>query len=254
MARLCLNCDGCVHSANALARRHPRWLLCDKCNAQPAIVRCLDENVSLCQSCEWNHSNGVTGMGHQSQAISCYTGCPSLSEISRIWSAVLDGGSASGGFGASGWESLAGSGVPKNDTNCISNCLERGDSEGSSFGVVSAGKLNEVLAESNCTPKFEPWMTPSTIIPSNPNCIPPQCKDQAPFLPQESSQLPKVVKFQAPIFHIYPNCLFVLRYTDIYIMHTGIKFPKMDQEREIDKTITSDTNNDDNQMNKFMIS
>lgn len=209
MARLCLNCDGCVHSANALARRHPRWLLCDKCNAQPAIVRCLDENMSLCQSCEWNHSNGVTGMGHQSQAISCYTGCPSLSEISRIWSAVLDGGSPSGGFGTSGWESLAGSGGPKNETNCISNCLERRDSEGSSFGVVSAGKLNEVLAESNCTPKFEPWMTPSTIIPSNPNCIQPQCKDQAPFLPQESSQLPKVIKFQAPIFHIYPIKLLV---------------------------------------------
>ncbi|PRQ52863.1 putative transcription factor C2C2-CO-like family [Rosa chinensis] len=191
MARLCLNCDGSVHSANALARRHSRWFLCDKCNDQPATVRCLDENMSLCQSCEWNHNNGVTGMGHRNQAISCYTGCPSLSEISRIWSAVLEGGSASGGFGGSAWESLGGSVMPKNENNCISNCLERRDSDASSFGVVSAGKLNEVLAESNCTPKFEPWMAPSAMIPSNPNCIQPQCKDQAPFLPQESSQMPK---------------------------------------------------------------
>nr|XP_011463093.1 PREDICTED: putative zinc finger protein CONSTANS-LIKE 11 isoform X1 [Fragaria vesca subsp. vesca] len=192
MARLCLNCDGCVHSANALARRHARWFLCEKCNDQPATVRCLDVNVSLCQSCEWSHNNGVTGMAHRNQAISFYTGCPSLSEISRIWSAVLEGGSASGGFGGSGWESLGGTMVSKNEKNCISSCR---DSEASSFGVVSAGnKFNEVLAESNCTPDFEPWMATSTVIPSNPNCIQPQCKDQTPlpFLPQESSQLPKL--------------------------------------------------------------
>ncbi|KAJ6734343.1 ZINC FINGER PROTEIN CONSTANS-LIKE 10 [Salix purpurea] len=34
-ARLCLHCDGCVHSANFLSRRHPRSLLCDKCSSQP---------------------------------------------------------------------------------------------------------------------------------------------------------------------------------------------------------------------------
>ncbi|XP_050381981.1 zinc finger protein CONSTANS-LIKE 12 [Argentina anserina] len=192
MAYLCLNCDVSVHSANDLAQRHTRLRLCAKCYDQPIAVRCLDLNIDLCQSCGWNHSNGITGMGHRNQAISRHTGS-SLSENSRIWSAVAEGGSASGGFGGNGWELLVGgSVVSKNEKICISNCLERRDSEASSFGVVNTGKLNDVLAESNCTPEFEPWMVPSTVIPSDTNCIQLQCKDQAPFLPLESSQLQKL--------------------------------------------------------------
>ncbi|KAK2656607.1 hypothetical protein Ddye_009659 [Dipteronia dyeriana] len=49
LARLCLRCDGYVHSANFLSSRHNRSLLCDKCNSQPAIFRCMDDRISLCQ-------------------------------------------------------------------------------------------------------------------------------------------------------------------------------------------------------------
>ncbi|XP_068334362.1 putative zinc finger protein CONSTANS-LIKE 11 [Pyrus communis] len=208
MARLCLYCDGCVHSANALSRRHPRFLLCDKCNAQPAIIRCMDEKTSLCQSCDhWSHNNtsinGITtasaggGMGgHRTHALTCYTGCPSLAEFSRIWS-VLEGSSSSGGnFESSNWDQSLGSAVVatnQDQTNYISNNgLEGRDNNDRSFGVVvTAGKLNGGSSlDQSCGRKFDTWIaSSSTLIPSNPNCTP-HGKDQTPFLPQESS-LPK---------------------------------------------------------------
>uniref|UniRef100_A0A0D9WPH9 CCT domain-containing protein n=1 Tax=Leersia perrieri TaxID=77586 RepID=A0A0D9WPH9_9ORYZ len=90
-ASLCLSCDRNVHSANALSRRHTRTLLCDKCVSQPAMVRCLVENASLCQNCDWNgHSAGSSAAGHKRQTINCYSGCPSSSELSKIWSFVSD--------------------------------------------------------------------------------------------------------------------------------------------------------------------
>ncbi|KAJ1259058.1 hypothetical protein BS78_10G124300 [Paspalum vaginatum] len=90
-ASLCLSCDRNVHSANALSRRHTRTLLCDRCASQPAMVRCLVENASLCQNCDWNgHSTESLAAGHKRQPISCYSGCPSSAELSRIWSFVSD--------------------------------------------------------------------------------------------------------------------------------------------------------------------
>ncbi|XP_006656034.1 zinc finger protein CONSTANS-LIKE 9-like isoform X2 [Oryza brachyantha] len=90
-ASLCLSCDRNVHSANALSRRHTRTLLCDRCASQPAMVRCLVENASLCQNCDWNgHSAGSSAAGHKRQTINCYSGCPSSSELSKIWSFVSD--------------------------------------------------------------------------------------------------------------------------------------------------------------------
>ncbi|KAJ9176944.1 hypothetical protein P3X46_012203 [Hevea brasiliensis] len=89
-ARLCLQCDGFVHSANSLSLRHSRSLLCDKCNSQPSILRCLDDKLSICQACDWNNANGCSSLGHRLQALSCYTGRPSLAEFSRIWSSVLE--------------------------------------------------------------------------------------------------------------------------------------------------------------------
>ncbi|XP_068345575.1 putative zinc finger protein CONSTANS-LIKE 11 [Pyrus communis] len=208
MARLCFHCDGCVHSANGLSRRHPRSLLCDKCNAQPAIIRCIDEKMSLCQSCDhWNHNNNsingtttasaVGGMGgHRTHALTCYTGCPSLSQFSRIWSSVLEGSSSSGGnFESSNWDQSLGSAVVaiNQDQTCISNNgLEGRDSNERPFGlVVTAGNLNGGSSlNHSCGRKFDPWLaSSSTLIPSNPICMP-HGKDQTPFLPQESS-LPK---------------------------------------------------------------
>lgn len=90
-ACLCLSCDRNVHSANALSRRHSRTLLCERCNSQPALVRCSEESVSLCQNCDWmGHGNSASASSHKRQTINCYSGCPSASELSSIWSFVLD--------------------------------------------------------------------------------------------------------------------------------------------------------------------
>ncbi|CAN1345326.1 Zinc finger protein CONSTANS-LIKE 10 [Linum perenne] len=91
-ACLCLSCDRNVHAANALSKRHSRTLLCERCSSQPALVRCSEEKVSLCQNCNWM-SHGTSNSAastHKRQPINCYSGCPSASELSSIWSFVLD--------------------------------------------------------------------------------------------------------------------------------------------------------------------
>lgn len=175
-ARLCLHCDGCVHSANSLSRRHPRSFLCDKCNAQPAITRCLDDKIFLCRSCDWN-ANGCVAMGHQRQTVNCYTGCPSMAEFSRIWSSVLDSPSLSSFIGT----------LPTNE-NCMSSSVEPTSNNGGAFGMVTA-KLNE---PEPCV-KYEPWTEPSSVVPPNPNYML-YYRDQTPFFPEESN-LPKVMNF-----------------------------------------------------------
>lgn len=90
-ACLCLSCDRNVHSANALSKRHSRTLLCERCNSQPALVRCAEERVSLCQNCDWmGHGTSTSASTHKRQTINCYSGCPSAAELSSIWSFVLD--------------------------------------------------------------------------------------------------------------------------------------------------------------------
>lgn len=90
-ACLCLSCDRNVHSANILSKRHFRTLLCERCNSQPASVRCVEERLSLCQNCDWSgHGASTSASTHKRQTISCYSGCPSAAELSSIWSFVLD--------------------------------------------------------------------------------------------------------------------------------------------------------------------
>lgn len=90
-ACLCLSCDRNVHSANALSKRHSRTLLCERCNSQPACVRCAEERVSLCQNCDWiGHGASTSASTHKRQPLNCYSGCPSAAELSSIWSFVLD--------------------------------------------------------------------------------------------------------------------------------------------------------------------
>ncbi|CAI0552134.1 unnamed protein product [Linum tenue] len=90
-ACLCLSCDRNVHAANALSKRHSRTLLCERCSSQPALVRCAEEKVSLCQNCDWTgHGTSTSASAHKRQTINCYSGCPSASELSSIWSFVLD--------------------------------------------------------------------------------------------------------------------------------------------------------------------
>ncbi|KAL3624682.1 hypothetical protein CASFOL_031350 [Castilleja foliolosa] len=93
-AALCLQCDGYVHAANALSRRHVRSLICGRCSSQPAVVRCLSENLSLCQACVTSSSPTACGSAdHRHVSLRFYDGCPSLSEFSKLWSLVVDAGS-----------------------------------------------------------------------------------------------------------------------------------------------------------------
>ncbi|MFS7980023.1 putative transcription factor C2C2-CO-like family [Helianthus anomalus] len=86
-AYLCLSCDRDVHSANPLSQRHMRTLVCDVCNSQPAVVRCEDEKQSFCQNCDWASHNGdnTDASTHNRQTLNCYSGCPSVTELSSIW-------------------------------------------------------------------------------------------------------------------------------------------------------------------------
>ncbi|XP_015881102.2 putative zinc finger protein CONSTANS-LIKE 11 [Ziziphus jujuba] len=178
-ARLCLHCDGWVHSANTLSRRHTRSLLCDKCNAEPAIIRCMDDKISLCQSCDWN-ANGCMSMGHQRQTLNCYTGCPSLADFSRIWSSVLEAPSLSG-FD-SGWGSL---GSLPTDGHCDTSNVEPRNDDVGALGMVTS-KLHE---PEPCM-KFDTWPGPSSVTPPNQNYML-YCRDQAPFFAEESNHPPK---------------------------------------------------------------
>ncbi|KAG2246971.1 hypothetical protein Bca52824_086599 [Brassica carinata] len=71
LAKLCLNCD--VH----------------KCFSQPGIIHCLDQKVSYCQGCQWHVSN-CSALGHRLQSLVPFSGCPSPTELSRMWSSILE--------------------------------------------------------------------------------------------------------------------------------------------------------------------
>lgn len=89
LAKLCLNCDVHVHSANPLSRRHTRSLICEKCYSQPGVIRCLDEKVSHCQGCHW-HASNCSALGHRLQSLNPFSGCPSPTEFVRMWSSILE--------------------------------------------------------------------------------------------------------------------------------------------------------------------
>nr|DAD23839.1 TPA_asm: hypothetical protein HUJ06_025302 [Nelumbo nucifera] len=98
VASLCLLCDRKVHSANVVSRRHSRVLLCQRCNAQAASVWCVDEEIPLCQNCDANAHGQGQGLGSTSSRASAhkrmttinfhYSGCPSSSELSQLWSSI----------------------------------------------------------------------------------------------------------------------------------------------------------------------
>ncbi|CAN6918899.1 unnamed protein product [Brassica oleracea] len=89
LAKLCLKCDVHVHSPNPLSRRHMRSLICEKCFSQPAVIRCLDQKVSYCQGCQW-HVRSCSALGHRLQSLEPFSGCPSPTEFSRMWSSILE--------------------------------------------------------------------------------------------------------------------------------------------------------------------
>ncbi|KAG6753015.1 hypothetical protein POTOM_043059 [Populus tomentosa] len=53
-AKPCLSCDQHVHSTNLLLRKHVRSQICDNCNSELVSVRCVNDNLILCQECDWD--------------------------------------------------------------------------------------------------------------------------------------------------------------------------------------------------------
>ncbi|KAL0319816.1 UNVERIFIED_CONTAM: Zinc finger protein CONSTANS-LIKE 12 [Sesamum radiatum] len=158
-ARLCLQCDGCVHSANALSRRHLRSIICDKCVSQAATVRCLDEKLSLCEACD----SCCFGMEHRRVKLSFYSGCPTLAEFSKIWASVVD------------------STTPQE--------VGVGDARASSPSGMVANRLNEMASGM----KFGPWVGVPPLPPPQltSNCMTSSFnRDHLPFLSQGST-IPK---------------------------------------------------------------
>ncbi|KAK4779306.1 hypothetical protein SAY86_006834 [Trapa natans] len=121
LARLCLQCDGYIHSANSLAYSHSRLLLCDKCGSHPAFLRC-DHKLALCQGCDSCH-----------QAVNCYSSCPPMLELSSIWATSnLDEPPPAGELNSS-WGSIHG-------LSCMLEGNEDGDEV--SHGAIAPNKLS----------------------------------------------------------------------------------------------------------------
>ncbi|CAM0912304.1 unnamed protein product [Alopecurus aequalis] len=88
-AKLCLECDGAVHGANALAGLHSRAPLCDTCGSAPGAFRCARGDahggiVTLCADCAERHAPPPEDACRS--AVQDYTGCPSPRETVRILS------------------------------------------------------------------------------------------------------------------------------------------------------------------------
>lgn len=171
-ARLCMRCDAIVHSANALARRHPRSLLCDRCNFDSAIVRCVDYKMSLCQLCDWNSTDECFVLGHNHVPLTFYTGCPSLAELSKIWPHFVYGNSSAESSVASSkplvWP-------PEKNHGC--SHLEKAK--------------NKMDGEEPSVKYEQPWIETPPIVSSNSNGTQ-YCRDQA-FLFDLNSNQPKVL-------------------------------------------------------------
>lgn len=171
-AKLCLHCDKCVHSANTLSRRQLRTLICEKCNSQPAVVRCMDDKILLCQVCEWN---GCSGPGHRIQNLNSYTGCPSIDEFSNIWPSLLE----------LPYPAACDSSFTPMSTSLIIN-----ESSINRPNECSSVLVNETLPSL----KINNFVGPSTVVPLNSNNVP-MCNNDQPFffLPEKESNLPKVI-------------------------------------------------------------
>ena len=139
-AFLCLSCDRNVHSANALSKRHSRTLVCERCNAQPALVRCIDEEVSLCQKCNWEGHDEKTSF-HKQQSIDYYTGCPSASELSKIWSFILDIPLPS----SDNSTCQEGLGLLSISESGTKNCMDHVDKNDNQAAVADGNDLNESI-------------------------------------------------------------------------------------------------------------
>ncbi|KAL3644818.1 hypothetical protein CASFOL_009998 [Castilleja foliolosa] len=79
-AKLCLSCDGEVHSTNQLFKKHVRSLLCNSCNSSPSSIFCCTDSAVLCQNCDWESHKNFRSI-HDRRPIEGFTGYPSVSEL-----------------------------------------------------------------------------------------------------------------------------------------------------------------------------
>lgn len=184
-ACLCFSCDVYIHAANALSRRHRRAPVCDRCGSQAAIIRCLEDKVSLCQNCDWNGCLGI-GPGHQRETMNCYSGCPSLAELSRFWSCIFCSSSLNEeDVNWPGWKIM-----PTNESS-VNNPWEQGEN--------SSVRLNGL----DSSTKFGPWMSTSSEEPNANSVV---CSGDQQVGLQETN-LSKVIFFLLS-FYVFPTpCL-----------------------------------------------
>lgn len=143
-ASLCLTCDGQVHGANALSKRHLRTLLCDGCSVEPSAFSCNNHKLCFCHNCDrQRHSNASQ---HKRKSINHYTGCPSAAELAELWNCELDG---------EGGHDKQGSSVPG------TRWSNSGREDGSLETLLASG-IDVGFAES-----FGSWMEPSSSASSS---------------------------------------------------------------------------------------
>ncbi|XP_060209565.1 zinc finger protein CONSTANS-LIKE 12-like [Lycium barbarum] len=164
-AKLCLHCDGNVHSANCLSRKHTRSLICGNCSSEPAIVRCTNNQMCLCENCDSSENES----GHQHQKLDSYSGCPSPAELmTKILSVAFDDQRANN---------------DNNVTNPSSFHTSSSLSVNENNSSVVASRLNELAS---CM-KFEPWTIPTPAIPLSPTFMTSYNTDQTPFFSEGSN-------------------------------------------------------------------
>ncbi|KAL8088091.1 hypothetical protein AgCh_038018 [Apium graveolens] len=137
----------------------------------PAVVRCMDDKILLCQLCEWN---GCSGPGHRIQKLDSYTGCALIDEFSNIWPSFLE----------LPYPSACDSSFTPVSTSLIVN--ENSINSSNECSSVLVNKSLPCINISNV-------VGPSTVIPLNSNNVP-TCNNNQPsfFPPEKESNLPKV--------------------------------------------------------------
>ncbi|MCL7021523.1 hypothetical protein MKW94_016567 [Papaver nudicaule] len=151
-ARLCLQCDTAVHSANALSLRHLRGIMCDRCYSRPASIRCLENTFSFCEICRSNQKGCLVPSHHHVQ-LQWYRLCPSVSEFFKLFPFAFDASFLKG------VDSAALLSVSGGMLSTIDQCVSNGWDSGANGNSV-ANILNEL---GPCT-KFEPCIDPPTAF------------------------------------------------------------------------------------------
>ncbi|KAJ6302302.1 hypothetical protein OIU77_016397 [Salix suchowensis] len=86
-AKLCLLCDQQIHSANALSLKHVRSQICDNCRAGPASIHSSNDNLFLCQDCDWGSQNSSLSVPslHNRNPVEGFMGSPPVVELASLF-------------------------------------------------------------------------------------------------------------------------------------------------------------------------